>query len=92
MRRTEDISFDYSKNTETVQNNTNKKKDSFVVSVKEKKKKEPEQKSERPVTVKVKKVRGKSFMNGWIPFCFQLSLFCLYSFSVSELLVLMVNQ
>lgn len=57
MRRTEDISFDYSKNknTETVQNNTIKKKDSFVVAVKEKKKKEPEQKSERPVTVKVRK-------------------------------------
>lgn len=57
MRRTEDISFDYSKNknTETVQNNTNKKKDSFVVAVKEKKKKEPEQNTERSVTVKVRK-------------------------------------
>lgn len=55
MRRTEDISFDYNKNKDNVQKNRVHEKESFVIDVKEIKKKQNEKKSERPVTVKVKK-------------------------------------
>ncbi len=57
MRRTEDISFDYNKNKsiDVVQKNDIHKKESFVIDIKEIKKKEQGQKIEGPVAVKVKK-------------------------------------
>jgi signal peptidase I len=57
MRRTEDISFDYNKNKniDITQKNKYHKKESFVIDVKEIKKKEQKQKVERPATVKVAK-------------------------------------
>ena len=67
MRRTEDISFDYNKNknTDVVQKNKYHKKESFVINVKEIKKKEQKQKVERPATVKVAKGPWEIVYSHW---------------------------